>query len=197
MTSFSYAGHAQDIVFGAGTAAQLDTILRPYDWGRILFVTSGSHVRSGAFDRVVESLGDRVVARFSEVSPHVQSEQVGEAVELAQTHNVDAVAGLGGGSVIGMAKAISDRLHEGRTGSPGRDAHPLEAAIVPTIVLPTTYAGSEMTSVYGITGPADGMRRKMTVSGRNVVPRVVVYDPELTVGMPADLTGTSAMNALA
>lgn len=197
MTGFSYSGHAQDIVFETGAAGNLAQQLERYGWTRILLVTSGSHVHNGNADLVASGLGDRLAARVDSVQPHVQMEQVLEVLEIARKHDSDAVVGLGGGSVIGMAKAISDRMHEVHTGTLAREAHPLEPALVPTIMLPTTYAGSEMTSVYGVTGPVDGVRRKMTVSGRNIVPRIVIYDPELTLGMPANLTGTSAMNALA
>lgn len=197
MAGFSYAGHAQDITFGVGSSKNVDDLADRFGWERILLVTSGSHVRNGNAGRVVERLQDKLIASFDSTLPHVQVEQVDEVVSLAQEHSVDAVVGLGGGSVIGMAKATSDRLQEARTGTLAREAHPLTPALVPTMILPTTYAGSEMTTVYGVTGPVDGVRRKMTVSGRNVVPRVVVYDPELTVSMPSELTGTSAMNALA
>jgi maleylacetate reductase len=197
VTGFSYAGHTQDIVFGVGVASELEETLAPFSWNRLLLCTSGSHRRNGNAEQVANALGTRVVGQFDSVKPHVQAEQVQEVVALAQECEVDAVVGLGGGSVIGMAKAVSDRLHESRTGTLAREAHPLESVAVPTVMLPTTYAGSEMTSVYGVTGPIDGVRRKMTVSGRNIVPRVVVYDPLLTVDMPRELTGTSAMNALA
>lgn len=197
MSGFSYVGHAQDILFESGISRNLGARLEGYGWSRMLLVTSGSHVRSGNAELVQSSLGERVVATFDSVAPHVQVEQVNEALELAKANEIDVVIGLGGGSVIGMTKAVSDRMHEVRTGTLARESHPLEPAFVPTVMLPTTYAGSEMTSVYGVTGPVDGVRRKVTVSGRNIVPRVVVYDPELTTGMPSDLTGTSAMNALA
>jgi alcohol dehydrogenase class IV len=196
LADFRYSGHAQDIVAGAGAASHLDTVLKGYGWSRILFLTSGSHERNGNADRVRRQISSLVAASFSEIRPHVQVEQVNEILESAVNENVDAIVALGGGSVIGMAKAVSDRLHEVRTGTLAREAHPLESASVPAVVLPTTYAGSEMTSVYGVTGPVDGVRRKITVSGRNIVPRVVVYDAELTLGMPVELTGTSAMNAL-
>jgi maleylacetate reductase len=197
VTGFTYAGHAQYIVFGVGRVNDLEETLAPFSWNRLLLCTSGSHRRNGNAERVLDALDNLVVAQFDAVKPHVQAEQVQEVVELAKGRDVDAVVGLGGGSVIGMAKAVTDRLHEARKGILAREAHPLEPAAVPALILPTTYAGSEMTSVYGVTGPVDGVRRKMTVSGRNIVPRVVVYDPLLTVDMPRELTGTSAMNALA
>lgn len=197
MAGFRYAGHAQDIIFQAGAAGQLQDHLEPYGWNRVLFCTSGSHRRAGRGDRVEASLGDRHAVSFDAVKPHVQIEQVEEVTQLALEQRVDAIVGLGGGSVIGMAKAVSDRLHGAQTGTLARLAPPLEQALVPTVMIPTTYAGSEMTSVYGVTQPVEGVRRKMTVSGRNIVPRVVIYDPETTLDLPPDITGTSAMNALA
>jgi alcohol dehydrogenase class IV len=197
LASFRYSGHAQEILAGTGSAGQLQQLLEPYGWKRYLFLTSGSHVRNGNAGVVESALGSEIAASSTSIQPHVQQEQVDEILEIARLNEIDAIVALGGGSVIGMGKAISDRMHELRTGNLAREAHPLEAAEVPTVMLPTTYAGSEMTSVYGVTGPVDGVRRKITVSGRNIVPRVVVYDAELTMEMPAQLTGTSAMNALA
>lgn len=197
MPGFQYAGHAQDVVFQTGAAGELASHLEPYGWRRVLLCTSGSHRQSGRAERVEASLSGRLAASFDSVKPHVQVEQVDEVTRIALDQDVDAVVGLGGGSVIGMAKAVSDRLHEAKTGTLSRLAPPLEPALVPTVMIPTTYAGSEMTSVYGVTQPVDGVRRKMTVSGRNIVPRVVIYDPATTLDLPPDITGTSAMNALA
>jgi maleylacetate reductase len=197
MRTFNYAGHAQEIHFGAGESNRIAELLEPYGWSRLLLCTSGSHLRNGNAARIENALADQIAARVDNVAPHVQSEQVEEALKLALENDVQAIVGLGGGSVIGLAKAVSDRLHQAHTGTFARDASPLTPAIAPTVILPTTYAGSEMTPVYGVTGPVEGVRRKVTVSGRNIVPRVVIYDPELTLGMPAELTGTSAMNALA
>ncbi|TVR68727.1 MAG: maleylacetate reductase [Sphaerobacteraceae bacterium] len=197
MTPFTFSGHAQEVVFGTGKTDDIARVIEPFRWTRAMFVTSGSHIRNGNAGRATAALGDLVVAQFDAVQPHVQAEQVSEALTLASEHEVDVIIGLGGGSVIGMAKALSDRLHEQRTGALALDADPLTGPVVPTVILPTTYAGSEMTPVYGVSGPVNGVRRKITVSGRNVVPRVVIYDPSLTIDMPWQLTGTSAMNALA
>ncbi len=197
MTEFTYAGHAQDIRFGAGASHRLGELFQQYGWERALVCSSGYHRRSGSLQRVEEALGGGIAITFDAVKPHVQAEQVQDVHDQAAQREVDVIVGLGGGSVIGMAKAVSDRLHQHRTSRLARDANPLEPAVVPTVVIPTTYAGSEMTSVYGVTGLVNGTRKKVTVSGRNIVPRVVIYDPELTLGMPWSLTGTSAMNALA
>jgi maleylacetate reductase len=85
------------------------------------------------------------------------------------------MAALGGGSAIGLAKAIA--LEQ-------------EVAIV---ALPTTYSGSEMTSIQGLT--EDGV--KHTRRDPRMLPRTVIYDPELTVTLPPMVAGTSGMNAMA
>jgi alcohol dehydrogenase class IV len=197
MRSFEYSGYAQDIVFEAGAVEQLESVVDRFGWRRVLLCTSGSQRRNGHAARVESGLGARRLATFDGVRQHVQEEQVNEFAATARDLGVDAIVALGGGSVLGIAKAVSDVLHEASAGYPGRQAGPLEPAQVPTIAIPTTYAGSEMTTVYGVTRVVDGVPRKLTVSGRNVVPRVVVYDPPLTVDLPAELTTTSAMNALA
>src|SRR5262249_48400755 len=116
---------------------------------------------------------------FDRVQPHVQDVQVHEALELAQVKNVDAVIGLGGGSPIGMAKAVGFPSH------------------LPIIAIPTTYAGSEMTSVYGITHTDENPPRKVTVSDPKVAPKLIIYDPELTLNLPPALTASTGINALA
>ncbi|WP_419788644.1 iron-containing alcohol dehydrogenase, partial [Pseudomonas aeruginosa] len=82
---------------------------------------------------------------------------------------------LGGGSSTGLAKALA--LSHG----------------LPIVAVPTTYAGSEMTPIYGLTGG----RHKQTGKDLGVLPKVVIYDPELTLGLPTGVTGPSAFNALA
>jgi maleylacetate reductase len=81
---------------------------------------------------------------------------------------------VGGGSAIGLGKVIA--VDRG----------------IPVVAVPTTYSGSEMTPVYGITGT-----RKRTVRDLRALPSVVVYDPELTVGLPRRVTASSGFNALA
>jgi maleylacetate reductase len=86
----------------------------------------------------------------------------------------DGVVCIGGGSSTGLAKAIA------------------LTSRLPVLAVPTTYAGSEMTPIYGLTG-----RHKQTGRSLDVVPKVVVYDPALTVGLPGAVTGPSGFNALA
>jgi alcohol dehydrogenase class IV len=112
---------------------------------------------------------------FTSVRPHVPIQVAEAARALATSVRADAVLSVGGGSTTGTAKAIA--LTTG----------------LPIIAVPTTYAGSEVTPVWGLTEEA----RKTTGVDHRVLPRTVIYDPELTVTLPADLSAASGLNALA
>jgi len=126
-------------------------------------------------DDVAAQLGVRLAGRWDEVVQHVPVELAERARAAVDTVGGDAVVCVGGGSSTGLAKAIA-LTHE-----------------VPIVAVPTTYAGSEMTTIYGLT---DSLH-KQTGKSPFVLPKVVVYDPALTVGLPPQVTGPSAFNALA
>ena len=115
--------------------------------------------------------GDSIIG----VRVHVPSAMAADARAQALALAADCVVAIGGGSAVGLAKAVALTEH------------------LPIVAVPTTYAGSELTTVWGIT--EDG--RKTTGKSPGVAPRLVVYDPELTYDLPAALTGASGMNAVA
>jgi maleylacetate reductase len=106
---------------------------------------------------------------------HVPIETAREAREVARKLGADCAVAIGGGSTTGLGKAIA--LDSG----------------LPILAIPTTYAGSEMTPIYGIT---EGGLKK---TGRDlkVLPRTVIYDPELTLSLPVGMSVTSGINAIA
>ena len=106
---------------------------------------------------------------------HVPSETAAAAVAEAARVGADCAIAVGGGSTTGLGKAIA--LQSG----------------LPILAIPTTYAGSEMTPIYGITEAG----LKKTGRDPRVLPRTVIYDPELSVSLPVGLSVTSAMNAIA
>src|ERR1700689_1870045 len=106
---------------------------------------------------------------------HVPIESAREAREAAKQLNADCCVAIGGGSTIGLGKAIA-----------------LESGL-PIVAIPTTYAGSEMTPIYGLT--EDGIKK--TGRDRKVLPKAVIYDPELTLSLPPKIAGPSGMNAIA
>jgi maleylacetate reductase len=139
--------------------------------GGVLLIAGGSSQAAG--DRVQERLGDRVVARLTEVRQHVPGELADRA--RARAAQAQVLVSIGGGSAIGLAKAIA--LTTG---------HPI-------LAVPTTYAGSEMTPVWGLTSQGE----KRTGTDLRVLPRTVVYDPELSRHLPLDVTVPSVANAMA
>jgi maleylacetate reductase len=197
MSEFRYLGYAQDIVFGAGSLAQLSVAVDRFHWQRLMLCVSNSARRSGHVSSIEAALGDRLAAIYDHVQPHVPDFQVAEAAALAAESQVDAVIGLGGGSPIGMAKAVSQALEEKRTGQPARASFPTDQPQVPVVAIPTTYAGSEMTAVYGVTHHSGGSARKITVTDPKITPKLVIYDPQLTLDLPPELTASSGINALA
>ncbi len=197
MKQFQYTGYAQQVIFGAGALAQLGEAAERFHWQRLMLCTTGSMRRGGEFASVQATLGKRLVTVYEPVEPHVPDYQVKEALERAAENEIDAVIGMGGGSPIGMAKAVSLALEEQRTSQPARAAFPTDQPRVPVIAIPTTYAGSEMTPVYGITYHTDGSSRKVTVSDPKVTPKLTIYDPMLTLNLPPAMTGSTGINALA
>jgi maleylacetate reductase len=197
MQEFRYTNYAQDIIFGVGSLAQLGQAVARFGWQRLLLCSTGSLQRGGQVAELERALGERLVASYVRIQPHVPEAQVNEVLALAETHAIDAVIGFGGGSAIGMAKAISHALEEQRGGLKGSAISPIQQPRVPVIALPTTYAGSELTPVYGVTRQVEGEARKLTVTDVRVTPKLTLYDPLLTLQLPPDMTASTGINALA
>ena len=194
---FRYVSYAQEIIFGAGSLPRLGEAVNRFGWQRLLLCTNRSMQAAGNIEAIKAALGDRLVAVFDHVQPHVQDVQVQEVLALTGEHGVDAVIGLGGGSPIGMAKAVASALEEKHNGRPARAAFPTDQPLVPVIAIPTTYAGSEMTAVYGVTHTRENPPRKVTVNDPKIVPKLVIYDPQLTLDLPPEMTASTGINALA
>ncbi|QNS02684.1 maleylacetate reductase [Streptomyces xanthii] len=172
MHTFTYDALPGRIVFGPGAARRsLGDEVDAFGARRILLVAGGS--ATGPARDLCAPFADRVMAAFTEVRPHVPVETAERARSAAA--GADLVLCVGGGSTTGTAKAVA--LTTG----------------LPIVAVPTTYAGSEVTPVWGLTQGT----RKTTGTDRRVLPRTVVYDPELTLGLPAALSAASGLNAMA
>ncbi|MER6992251.1 maleylacetate reductase and hydroxyquinol 1,2-dioxygenase domain-containing protein [Saccharopolyspora hirsuta] len=173
MRTFVYAANPARVVFGAGTRGQVRDEVQRLGCSRVLLL--GSPPLADVADEIAEQLGELAVARFDGAAMHTPVEVTEQALAVVREHAVDCVVAVGGGSTTGLSKAIAVRTD------------------VPQVVLPTTYAGSEVTPVLGET--AEG--RKTTRSSPAVLPETVVYDVELTLGLPAAMSVTSGINAMA
>jgi maleylacetate reductase len=161
---------SQRVVFGTGRAgeavAELDTVAP----GRLLLVASPSATHVA--DDLTASRA--VVARLHDVVQHVPEELVAGGLDRVASSDPDVIMTVGGGSAIGLGKALA-----------------VETGL-PLVAVPTTYSGSEVTPVYGVTGT-----HKRTARDPHALPRLVVYDAELTLGLPRRVSATSGLNALA
>jgi len=190
MDQFQYFSYAQEVIFGSDALFRLSAAVERLACQRVIICASRSIRVNGHLALIENALGERVVAVFDQVRPHVQDTQVREILALALEKKVDAVIGMGGGSPIGMAKALAAALEEKQPASSIRQR-------IPVIAIPTTYAGSEMTAVYGVTHTDENPTRKVTVTDPRIVPALVVYVPMLTLDLPAELTASTGINALA
>ncbi|MFZ6644387.1 maleylacetate reductase [Undibacterium sp. TJN25] len=173
MQQFTYTGNSSRVVFGAGS---LQYLLREIDLlgARRALVLCTPGQRAGA-QRIADMIGSRCAGIFDGAVMHVPLEVVRQARHVAQELGADCAIAIGGGSTIGLGKAIA-----------------LESAL-PILAIPTTYAGSEMTPIYGITEAG----LKKTGRDSRVLPKAVIYDPELSLGLPASISATSGINAMA
>lgn len=170
---FVYEQLAQRVVFGWG---RLDTVSDEIDrFGAQRVMVISERSTKPIADELREQLGGRVAVTIPEVRPHVPRADVDDARTQAIASSVDLVLTIGGGSATGLGKAIA-----------------LEYP-VSSVAIPTTYAGSEMTPIYGITESS----RKLTGRDDRVLPQTVIYDPEVTTSLPARVTAGSGMNAIA
>jgi maleylacetate reductase len=172
MRSFTYDALPGRVLFGAGRRAELPAEVDKLGVHRVMVIADENAKRTA--DELVASLGERVAVRWHEVAQHVPTELADAARAAASEAGIDGIVSVGGGSTTGLAKAIA--LVSG----------------TPIVAVPTTYAGSEMTPIYGMTG-----EHKQTGRDLRVLPRAVVYDPELTLDLPAEVTAPSAFNAIA
>ena len=162
------------VVFGAGAArTELAGEVARLGASRLLLIAGGG--AEGVARDLAAPLEDRIAGTFTGVRPHVPVEVADAARKQAAAVGADAVLSVGGGSATGTAKAVA--LTTG----------------LPVIAVPTTYAGSEVTPVWGLT---EGERKTTGVDPR-VLPRLVIYDPELTVSLPGPLSAASGLNAMA
>lgn len=173
MKTFVYSGQPGRVVFGAGRRAGLAEETERLGLRRVL-VLAGSEQAALAAELSVP-LGARLAEVHAHAAPHVPVATADKAVERSRELGADGCVAIGGGSAIGLAKVVARE-----TG-------------LPIIAVPTTYAGSEMTSIWGLTEAG----RKTTGRDPRVLPRTVVYDPELTITLAPAASAASGINALA
>jgi alcohol dehydrogenase class IV len=173
MQGFEYNASPARVIFGSGSLRKLAEEISRQNLTAPLLLSTPQQV--GQAEVLKKNLDGKVAGIFTEATMHTPTNVTNKALEYAKSIKADSVVSIGGGSTIGLGKAISIR-----TG-------------LPHICIPTTYAGSEMTPILGET--ADG--QKKTRSDPKILPGTVIYDVDLTMTLPAGLSATSGVNAIA
>lgn len=169
---FVYESAEQRVVFASGRGRETVTDeVERRGARRLLLVAAASEAAMA--EELTHDVG--VAGQFTDVRQHVPAGCAEAATRAARTADADLLLSVGGGSTTGTAKAVA------------------RATGLPILAVPTTYAGSEATPVWGLT--VDG--RKTTGTDWSVLPRVVIYDAVLTRSLPVALSISSGLNALA
>jgi maleylacetate reductase len=172
--SYTLTLHGPRVIYGAGVArTELAAELGRLGARRVLLVASPRERQARA--DLLQPITSRIIGHVKDVRRHVPADSARAAIALAREAGADCLLSIGGGSATGTAKAVA--LQTG----------------LPIVALPTTYAGSELTPVYGITD-AEG---KHTGRSDKALPRTVLIDPALSAGLPPHIARASAVNALA
>jgi len=171
MERFTYVAMPARVVFGAGTVSQLAAEVGKLGAKRVLLISTPG--RTGMVRLVARDLD--VAGVFDQAVMHTPIAAVEAARAMAQKVEADCCVAIGGGSTIGFGKAIA------------------LTSSLPVVAVPTTYSGSEMTNIWGI---SEGGAKK---TGRDVrvLPKAVIYDPQLTLDLPPATSAASGMNAIA
>lgn len=170
---FAFEMRMPRVVFGAGALAHLPRELDSLGVKRALVLCTPGQRSLG--ERTAALLGAQAAGVFAEAAMHVPADAARAAVDEARRSGADATVAIGGGSTTGLGKAVA-----------------LETGL-PLVAVPTTYAGSEMTRMYGLT---EGGAKRTGIDAR-VLPRCVIYDAELSLGLPWATTVVSMLNAMA
>lgn len=171
--TFTARSAAVRVRFGPGLRRSVGEELETLGLNRALILTTPQ--QAAMAEEIAGHCGDRAVGSFTEATMHTPVAISEQATETARRLNADVVISVGGGSTIGLGKAIALRTN------------------LPQIVVPTTYAGSEATAILGQT--EGGV--KTTLTDPRVQPEVILYDAELVATLPVGMTVTSALNAMA
>jgi len=161
------------VVLGAGAVDKLSAEIELLGASRALVLATPG--REEQADAATSSLGSARVGLFAKAKMHTPVDVSAAGQAEARRLNADCLVTIGGGSAIGLGKGVALELG------------------IPLICIVTTYSGSEMTDACGM---LDGGRKVMHQSP-NMRPKTVIYDPELTVGLPPSISGPSGMNAVA
>lgn len=173
MTPFVYNANPSRVIFGSGTIAQLPDEITRLGTSRAIVLSTPEQASEAK--ALAQRIAGQCAGLFTGARMHTPADVTELAMMAVRDTGADCIVALGGGSTIGLGKAIALRTD------------------LPQIAIPTTYAGSEATPILGET--VDGV--KTTQSSPKILPEVILYDVDLTTSLPVSLSITSGINAIA
>lgn len=174
MTSpFVYQSAPSRVIFGAGTVTQLAGELETLGCKRVLILSTP--FQKGDADKLAGDIGPLAAGVFADATMHTPFAVTDQSLAAFDAAGADGIVSIGGGSTIGLGKAMSWRNK------------------APHLVVATTYAGSEVTDILGQT--ENGV--KTTIRNPAIRPETVIYDANLTLGLPIPMSVSSGLNAIA
>ena len=173
MMNFNYSTHKYSIIFGWNTIDRLQVEAERLGMKRVVVLTTPEQQAMG--ESVGKALGKFFVGVFPGAQPHTPFEATNAAAKFLEKGAIDGIVSVGGGSTIGLGKALVRRTD------------------LPHITVPTTYAGSEVTPILGETREGN----KETQSDPRLLPKLVIYDVNLSASLPVNIAILSGFNAIA
>jgi alcohol dehydrogenase class IV len=170
---FIYQSTSSRVIFGDGTLAQVGAEIERLGCKRAFLLSTSFQAADLA--ALADRLGSLAAGNFTDAAMHTPVAVTQAAMAAYDACGADCIVAMGGGSTIGLGKAIAYR----------NDA--------PQLVIATTYAGSEVTDILGQTENGT----KITIRDPKIRPEVVIYDPALTTGLPTAMSVASGLNAMA
>jgi alcohol dehydrogenase len=195
--SFNFLPLPTDVHFGCGVAGSLPQHVRAL--GRKAFVVTDPGIRAaGVVDQVVASLDRSGVALgiYDKVTADSGSSLIGEAVDALKASGADVVVGLGGGSALDTAKAVAALATNPGSPLDYVGLHKIKTRPLPAIAVPTTAGTGSEVSLWSVFTD-DERKLKVAIGGVLIYPSVALCDPDLTLGLPAALTASTGLDALA
>ena len=171
--SFVHDALPARVVFGQGTLRLLPEETERLGLERVLVISTAE--QKAQANEIAARLGNRTARIFPGAVMHTPVDVTDEALAIAMDRRADGIVAIGGGSAIGLSKAIALRTD------------------LPQIVIPTTYAGSEATPILGETNKGE----KTTLRSMKILPETILYDVNLSIGLPVPMSMTSGLNAMA
>ncbi|TNC47286.1 maleylacetate reductase [Rubellimicrobium rubrum] len=171
--AFVYTGRPGRVIFERGARAKVVEELERLGVSSAIIITTPA--QADVAEEFASALGKRAGVVYTGAAQHTPTEVTEDAMETLRSAGANGCLAIGGGSTIGLSKAIALRTD------------------LPQLVVPTTFAGSEMTPILGQTQAG----RKTTLTDPKVQPETVIYDPDLLATLPREIAGPSALNAIA